>query len=257
MFGLHRDLFAELGGFCEDFDGYGGEDWELAHRAWVAGAVLAHVPEAVAWHDGPDWAGRGDPDERRHKNAETVALTRLLPDPVSRGGGQWLPYPAVAVRCRHRRPAAALATARSAFAGDADCGVWLPGADAEPPWPRWVTRGSGPADRAADVRARALVAVELDRPAGVDVAALARSRAAARAAGHPAGTCQRRLGRAPGGPLGRRAGRAEAGWPPAVRRPRPRRPTAPEGLGRTSSSRLEPVAAGPDRVGQDGRVSRS
>ena len=56
--GLSRDLFAELGGSSPEFTGYGGEDWELAHRAWVAGALLAHVPEAVAWHDGPDWADR-------------------------------------------------------------------------------------------------------------------------------------------------------------------------------------------------------
>ncbi len=174
VFGLHRDLFAELGGFCEDFDGYGGEDWELAHRAWVAGALLAHVPEAVAWHDGPDWAERGDPDERRiSKNAETVSLTRLLPDPVSRGGGQWLPYPAVTVTLPDHGPAATLAAARSAFAGDTDSGVWVHGADAD----HTVAALGDPRIRAgrpgADVRARALVAVELDRPAGVDVAALA------------------------------------------------------------------------------------
>ena len=32
--GLSRDLFTELGGFSAEFTAYGGEDWELAHRAW-------------------------------------------------------------------------------------------------------------------------------------------------------------------------------------------------------------------------------
>src|SRR5580704_7818856 len=52
---MNRRLFDELRGFDERFVGYGGEDWELAHRGYVAGAVLAHVRGAVAWHDGPHW----------------------------------------------------------------------------------------------------------------------------------------------------------------------------------------------------------
>ncbi|MDR6173737.1 GT2 family glycosyltransferase [Nocardioides zeae] len=49
-----RWWFEELGGFDATFVGYGGEDWELAHRSWLAGGLVAHVPTAVAWHDGPD-----------------------------------------------------------------------------------------------------------------------------------------------------------------------------------------------------------
>lgn len=49
-----RWWFDEVGGFDGSFVGYGGEDWELAHRAWSAGGLVAHVPAAVAWHDGPD-----------------------------------------------------------------------------------------------------------------------------------------------------------------------------------------------------------
>ncbi|MFW6773817.1 glycosyltransferase [Nocardioides sp. CPCC 205120] len=49
-----RWWFELLGGFDETFGGYGGEDWELAHRSWLAGGLVAHVPHAVAWHDGPD-----------------------------------------------------------------------------------------------------------------------------------------------------------------------------------------------------------
>nr|WP_275940827.1 glycosyltransferase [Nocardioides zeae] len=49
-----RWWFEELGGFDATFVGYGGEDWELAHRSWLAGGLVAHVRDAVAWHDGPD-----------------------------------------------------------------------------------------------------------------------------------------------------------------------------------------------------------
>ncbi|WP_424464311.1 glycosyltransferase family 2 protein [Pseudoclavibacter helvolus] len=80
VFSCTRWFFDEMGGFDEDFRGYGGEDWEWAHRAWLAGAVFAHDPEAVAWHDGPDWAGRSADDARRqeHKNRETLLLAQKI-----------------------------------------------------------------------------------------------------------------------------------------------------------------------------------
>lgn len=84
-----RAFFDEVGGFNESFSDYGGEDWEWGYRAWLAGAVLAHVPGAVAWHDGPDWSGRsdaGDPRQRR-KNEETLKLTQLIPAAGSAGRG--------------------------------------------------------------------------------------------------------------------------------------------------------------------------
>ncbi len=124
VLGIGRALFDEVGGFDERFTSYGGEDYELAHRLWVAGGVLAHVPGAVAWHDGPDFAGRAAP--RGAKNAESLALTRLLPDPVARGGGSWA-LPATVVELGFTDPAAVLATVRAAIADDADCGVWLTG----------------------------------------------------------------------------------------------------------------------------------
>lgn len=76
-----RSLFDDLGGFDERFVGYGGEDWDLAYRAWNAGAVLVHEPDAVAWHDGPDWAGR----DGGAKDLESVRLAALVPEPVTRG----------------------------------------------------------------------------------------------------------------------------------------------------------------------------
>lgn len=76
-------LFDDLGGFDERFVGYGGEDWDLAYRAWNAGAVLVHERAAVAWHDGPDWAGR--PQDRARKDLESARLAALIPEPATRG----------------------------------------------------------------------------------------------------------------------------------------------------------------------------
>jgi GT2 family glycosyltransferase len=81
-----RRFFAEVGGFDESFTAYGGEDWEWTYRAWIRGAVLAHVPGAVAWHDGPD-AGVRDRD-RQVRNAEAIRLADLIPAPGSRGHGR-------------------------------------------------------------------------------------------------------------------------------------------------------------------------
>ncbi len=78
-------LFASTGGFDETFDRYGGEDWEWAHRAWTHGALLAHVPDAVAWHDGPDRAERPgwgtDVEGRARMLAEALAVGRRIPAP--------------------------------------------------------------------------------------------------------------------------------------------------------------------------------
>jgi hypothetical protein len=51
--------------------------------------VLAHVPTAVAWHNGPDVSGRsGDPDElRRRMNRETLLLLNRIGVPGSVGRG--------------------------------------------------------------------------------------------------------------------------------------------------------------------------
>lgn len=82
-----RWFLEQIGGFDETFEAYGGEDWEWAHRAWAGGAVLAHVPGAVAWHDGPEWAERDEDGEaavRVEKNAETLRLMRSIPVAGSR-----------------------------------------------------------------------------------------------------------------------------------------------------------------------------
>lgn len=81
-----REVYVDAGGFDPGFVGYGGEDWELAHRLWRAGGLLAHVPEAVCWHVGPDFAGREGPAEaRRVKNRESMVLAPRISVPTARG----------------------------------------------------------------------------------------------------------------------------------------------------------------------------
>lgn len=89
-------LFRETGGFDEGFDRYGGEDWEWTYRAWLLGALLAHVPSATAWHDGPEWADRDDASLEQ-KNAEALRLARLVPVPGSAPLGTRGDYADVAV----------------------------------------------------------------------------------------------------------------------------------------------------------------
>lgn len=102
-----RALFDDVGGFDEAFSAYGGEDWEWAHRAWQAGAVLAHVPSAVAWHDGPDWAGRDDRDRAEEGNRQSLQLAQLIPVDGSAGRGLLPRTPDLEVRVRGDLTAAA------------------------------------------------------------------------------------------------------------------------------------------------------
>ncbi len=84
-----RWFFNQVGGFDESFQEYGGEDWEWAYRAWIAGAVFAHVPQAVAWHHGPDFSSRdmADSEKRRRQQQEAMRLAEFIPVPGSRGRG--------------------------------------------------------------------------------------------------------------------------------------------------------------------------
>ncbi|MTD14609.1 glycosyltransferase [Nakamurella sp. YIM 132087] len=126
-----RELFDEIGGFDATMTGYGGEDWDLAYRAFaVAGAVLAHDPAAVVWHDGPDWAGRtaDDPDRRDAKDLETLALARRIPEPAMRGHGGHYPTVDMTVRIDVTgHPVGAVALSVRSFLQTFDCRVQLVG----------------------------------------------------------------------------------------------------------------------------------
>lgn len=123
-----RELFFDTGGFDESFVRYGGEDWEFANRAFMMGAVFAHVPDAVAWHDGPDWALRAVEDRTTHKNDEALALAPLITDPSARQAGLRFAVPDIVVYVSvDGHSAASLSvTVASALAGR-DSAVWVVG----------------------------------------------------------------------------------------------------------------------------------
>ncbi|KUI24337.1 hypothetical protein AU196_20825 [Mycobacterium sp. IS-1742] len=121
------DLFTDTGGFDASFVGYGGEDWEFAHRALANGAVLHHAPDAVAWHHGPDWAGRDVPDRAAVKNAEAVALSRRITDPDARRSGLRYALPDIAVDIDGTgHTVGSLIATISCFLAE-DVGVWVRG----------------------------------------------------------------------------------------------------------------------------------
>lgn len=129
-----RALFDEAGGFDPRFVRYGGEDWEFAHRALCAGAVLAHVPGAVAWHDGPSWADRGDAQSQRHEaNAQTATLAGLIPPAYGRAD-VWTGRPnmVVEIAIDGEDEAAVIVAVRSVLSADVDAAVWLTGTSARP-----------------------------------------------------------------------------------------------------------------------------
>jgi hypothetical protein len=120
-------LFDDVGGFDESFVGYGGEDWEFAHRALAGGAVLHHAGGAVAWHHGPDWAGRDVPDRAAVKNAEALVLSRTITDPDARRSGLRYPLPDIAVGVDATgHTASSLVATLAGFLGE-DVGIWVHG----------------------------------------------------------------------------------------------------------------------------------
>jgi hypothetical protein len=127
--GVDRRLWDATGGFDEEFVGYGGEDWDFAWRAWLAGARFAHEPAALAWHDGPDAAGRGlDPSV---KNAECLRLAQTIALPSVRGSGLVLGQPEIVIRYLGPTTGtagdAAVVACVAGLLNGADAAVWFPG----------------------------------------------------------------------------------------------------------------------------------
>ncbi|MCD9154818.1 glycosyltransferase family 2 protein [Aeromicrobium duanguangcaii] len=49
-FAVHRDTWTRIGGFCEEYVGYGGEDTDFGRRAVTAGVELGWTGAARAFH---------------------------------------------------------------------------------------------------------------------------------------------------------------------------------------------------------------
>ena len=125
-----RALFDDIGGFDESFTRYGGEDWELAHRAVSSGAVLHHERRAVAWHSGPDWAERDIAERTEAKNHEALAVARLVTDPDGRRHGLRYEIPEVAVEIDTTHHTAGSLVATIVCFLHLDVGIWLTGPSA-------------------------------------------------------------------------------------------------------------------------------
>ncbi|WP_342356207.1 WcbI family polysaccharide biosynthesis putative acetyltransferase [Micrococcus sp. KRD070] len=116
---MAREVYEDAGGFDPAFVGYGGEDWELAHRLWRVGAALRHAPDAVAWQAGADFGGRGDTAEAaRVKAREALVLASRIPATTARGHGLSLAGP-LRVEARVRVPEGADGAAAAVVAVDA------------------------------------------------------------------------------------------------------------------------------------------
>lgn len=157
VFACRRWLFGQTAGFDESFDSYGGEDWDWAHRAWLAGAILAHEPEAVAWHDGPEFDARGsDAARRTQKTAETLALAARIPVPGSRGSGLgWAAPDVLAVLAPDLDAASAVITVDALLASVPSLMVILPRTE-------WSARLEDPRVRVDDELHARLIAGDLD-----------------------------------------------------------------------------------------------
>lgn len=127
-----RQLFDDVGGFDPSFVHYGGEDWEFANRAFMMGAMFAHEPDALAWHDGPDWAERSVPERISEKNTEALALAPLITDPAARTAGLIYSIPdiVVLVSTAGHTAASLMRTVAGALRG-MDAAVWLVGEHAD------------------------------------------------------------------------------------------------------------------------------
>ena len=170
-----RRMFDETGGFDESFTSYGGEDWEWAHRLWQAGGVFAHVPDAVAWHDGPEWAERQGSGLKR-ANVQTLRLASAVPVRGSAPRGLWSEAPDLVVRLRGiHSPEALFIATDSLFAAFPQARVMLDaGADVPVDDPRIMSGGPEPDARVIWAAAEPVVILDpswiVDRVAGLGAA---------------------------------------------------------------------------------------
>lgn len=169
---LSRAVWEQVGGFDETLTGYGGDDWDLGWRCWLAGARLRHVPEAIAWHDGPDLAGREDGTDPERlaavKNAETRRLAVRLPHPLVRGRGWRHEQPDVVVLLHtHGWTEGQVEVAAEALLRLGDVGVWCVGPDPAPEDGGGGAPGAHVGCPPRAVLARARARIDVTRPVAV------------------------------------------------------------------------------------------
>ena len=84
--GIRRRFLDEIGGFDETFTRYGGEDTELAYRAYTHGALLVPVPEAMAWHQGRLEANQDQNQDHKQRDAaiQRGKIANLIAHPAYR-----------------------------------------------------------------------------------------------------------------------------------------------------------------------------
>ena len=162
-----RWWYEQVGGFDTGFTAYGGEDWELAHRSRLAGGLVAHVPGAVAWHDGPDAgaAPRGVKTRESVAVAGRIGAPGLAPHGLLGLGGRRVPVDRLLALPDDLDERTLLLLADAALHADPGAHLLLGPDAAELLWgdPRVVERGDASALDAA-LASPARVLVELHEP---------------------------------------------------------------------------------------------
>ena len=156
-----RWWYDEVGGFDPSFTAYGGEDWELAHRSWLAGGLVAHVPAAVAWHDGPDAgaAPRGVATVETAAMAGRIGAAGLAPHGLLAIGGRTVPVNRVLAPAAWLEDRALLLVVDAALRADPGARLSLDERQAAVvgPDPRVLVRTGPPLEAVLPTGARVLV----------------------------------------------------------------------------------------------------
>lgn len=76
-FAVRKAFYLSVGGCDESFVRYGGEDTELAYRAYAQGAVLVPARGAMAWHQ--EAPGADEAHKHRQLQAQRAKLANLIP----------------------------------------------------------------------------------------------------------------------------------------------------------------------------------
>lgn len=84
-FGVGRAFYWAVGGSDESFTRWGFDEEEFAWRAYVQGALLVPVREALAWHQGR--MADGQATKRRSAAVQRGKVAHLIAHPALRGAG--------------------------------------------------------------------------------------------------------------------------------------------------------------------------